>query len=95
MVGAHLLTQLPLQGEHPQKGGGHPQMLRIPGGRFRMGSDRHYAEEAPAHRVTVDGLFIDRTPLTNEQFRGTPNRSIPPQVTSDFAVSFAKGEVHD
>ena len=27
-------------------------MLRIPGGTFRMGSDRHYPEEAPAHRVT-------------------------------------------
>jgi len=29
-------------------------MVRIPGGAFRMGSDRHYPEEAPAHRVTVD-----------------------------------------
>jgi formylglycine-generating enzyme required for sulfatase activity len=34
-----------------------------------MGSDRHYAEEAPAHRVTVDGFFIDRTPVTNRAFR--------------------------
>lgn len=33
-----------------------------------MGSDRHYAEEAPAHRVTVDGFFIDETPVTNAQF---------------------------
>ena len=30
-----------------------------------MGSDRHYPEEAPAHRVTVDGFWIDRTPVTN------------------------------
>jgi formylglycine-generating enzyme required for sulfatase activity len=29
-------------------------MMRIPGGTFRMGSDRHYPEEAPVHRVTVD-----------------------------------------
>ena len=35
-------------------------MLFIPGGTFRMGSDRHYAEEAPVHRVTVDGFWIDR-----------------------------------
>jgi formylglycine-generating enzyme len=46
-----------------------PQMLWIPGGTFRMGSDRHYPEEAPVHRVTVDGLWIDRTPVTNRQFR--------------------------
>jgi formylglycine-generating enzyme required for sulfatase activity len=44
-------------------------MLRIPGGTFRMGSDRHYPEEAPAHRVTVDEFLIDRTPVTNRQFR--------------------------
>src|SRR5262249_59682014 len=46
-----------------------PEMIRIPGGTFRMGSDRHYAEEAPVHRVTVDPFWIDRTPVTNRQFR--------------------------
>ena len=30
-----------------------------PAGEFRMGSDRHYPEEAPAHRVSVDGFWID------------------------------------
>jgi len=34
-----------------------------------MGSDKHYPEEAPVHRVTVDSFFIDRTPVTNRQFR--------------------------
>jgi formylglycine-generating enzyme len=34
-----------------------------------MGSDDHYAEEAPVHRVTVDPFWIDRTPVTNRQFR--------------------------
>jgi len=43
-------------------------MIRIPGGTFRMGSDRHYAEEAPAHTVTVDDFWIDPTPVTNRQF---------------------------
>jgi formylglycine-generating enzyme len=33
-----------------------------------MGSDHHYPEEAPAHRVTVDGFWIDRTPVTNREF---------------------------
>ena len=44
-------------------------MVYVPGGTFRMGSDRHYPEEAPIHRVTVDGFWIDRTPVTNRQFR--------------------------
>ena len=48
----------------------HPaDMLFIPGGTFRMGSDRHYPEEAPVHRVTVDGFWIDRHPVTNRQFK--------------------------
>ena len=44
-------------------------MVFIPGGTFRMGSDKHYPEEAPAHRVTVDGFWMDRYPVTNRQFR--------------------------
>ena len=44
-------------------------MVFIPGGTFRMGSDRHYPEEAPVHRVSVDPFWIDRTPVTNRQFR--------------------------
>jgi len=44
-------------------------MVWIPGGTFHMGSDSHYPEEAPVHRVTVDGFWMDRTPVTNAQFR--------------------------
>jgi formylglycine-generating enzyme len=44
-------------------------MVWIPGGTFRMGSNDHYPEEAPVHRVTVDGFRIDRTPVTNRQFK--------------------------
>jgi formylglycine-generating enzyme required for sulfatase activity len=44
-------------------------MVRIEGGVFRMGSDRHYPEEAPVHRVAVDGFWIDQAPVTNRQFK--------------------------
>lgn len=44
-------------------------MVFIAGGTFRMGSNSHYPEEAPVHRVTVDGFWIDMTPVTNAQFR--------------------------
>jgi sulfatase modifying factor 1 len=40
----------------------------VPGGTFRMGSDWHYAEEAPSHVVKVDGFWVDRTPVTNRDF---------------------------
>ncbi|MBC6983671.1 formylglycine-generating enzyme family protein [Caulobacter sp. 17J80-11] len=45
-----------------------PGMVWIEGGDFRMGSDRHYAEEAPARRVSVDGFWIDAEPVTNRRF---------------------------
>jgi formylglycine-generating enzyme len=47
----------------------HPGMVWIPGGTFRMGSDKHYPEEAPSHCATVSGFWMDRTPVTNRDFR--------------------------
>jgi formylglycine-generating enzyme required for sulfatase activity len=44
-------------------------MAWIPGGIFLMGSNAHYPEEGPAQKVEVDGFWIDRTPVTNAQFR--------------------------
>jgi formylglycine-generating enzyme required for sulfatase activity len=58
-------------GVAPQPEPGSPPfagMVWIPGGTFQMGSDSHYPEERPVHRVSVDGFWIDRTPVTNEQF---------------------------
>ena len=34
-----------------------------------MGSDDHYPEEAPAHRVRVDGFWMDRFTVTNARFK--------------------------
>jgi len=45
-------------------------MAWVPGGTFRMGSDYHYPEEAPAHQVIVGGFWMDVAPVTNAEFRG-------------------------
>ena len=55
--------------EAGQPAGHSSDMVAIPGGTFLMGSDHHYPEEAPAHRVTVAPFWIDRTPVTNRQFK--------------------------
>jgi formylglycine-generating enzyme required for sulfatase activity len=43
-------------------------MVRIPGGAFTMGSNVHYPDERPAHRVSVEPFWIDRSPVTNAEF---------------------------
>jgi sulfatase modifying factor 1 len=45
-----------------------PGMVWIPGGSFQMGSEKFYPEERPAHKVTVDGFWMDRCTVTNEQW---------------------------
>jgi formylglycine-generating enzyme required for sulfatase activity len=48
-----------------------PEMVWIPGGEFIMGTDSAlgWADERPAHRVRVAGFWMDRTEVTNVQFR--------------------------
>jgi formylglycine-generating enzyme required for sulfatase activity len=55
---------LPEESENP------PGMVWIPGGEFTMGSDAAETkmQEKPAHRVLVDGFWMDETDVTNEQF---------------------------
>jgi formylglycine-generating enzyme len=43
-------------------------MIHVPGGEFRMGSERFYPEEAPVRQVRVDPFWIDETPVTNAEF---------------------------
>jgi formylglycine-generating enzyme required for sulfatase activity len=52
-----------------EKDAPHTSVMKwVDGGTFLMGSNDAYPEERPAHRVTVDGYWIDETPVTNEQF---------------------------
>src|SRR5258705_5180171 len=43
-------------------------MVWIPAGTFQMGSANGQPDERPVHEVSVDGFWIDRTEVTNEQF---------------------------
>jgi sulfatase modifying factor 1 len=43
-------------------------MVQISGGTIRRGSDANCPKERPAHRVTVDGFWVDRHTVTNAEF---------------------------
>ena len=44
-------------------------MVWIPGGTFRMGSNDWYPEERPVHTVSVDGFWMDEHEVTVAEFR--------------------------
>jgi len=44
-------------------------MVLISAGSFLMGSDKFYPEEKPVRRVTVDGFYIDKYAVTNEDYQ--------------------------
>ena len=43
-------------------------MVWIPAGAFWMGSEEGQSDEKPVHRVAVEGFWMDKTEVTNEQF---------------------------
>src|SRR5262245_60232765 len=53
----------------PSRPANAEDMVWIPGGTFRMGSDKHYPEEAPTHKVKVRGFWMDPTTVTNRAFQ--------------------------
>lgn len=48
--------------------GGPIDWVALDGGCFRMGEDRAYPEERPAHRTCVNAFAISKTEITNAQF---------------------------
>ena len=44
------------------------EFVKIPPGRFFMGSDEFYLEEGPVREVELDGFAIQRGPVTVAQF---------------------------
>jgi formylglycine-generating enzyme required for sulfatase activity len=45
------------------------EMIYIPGGDFIMGSDEGREHQAPAHKVYVAAFYIDRYPVTNDDYK--------------------------
>ncbi|HZM31898.1 MAG TPA: SUMF1/EgtB/PvdO family nonheme iron enzyme, partial [Acidimicrobiales bacterium] len=75
----------------------HPAMVWVPGGEFTMGSDDHYPEEAPAHGVRVDGFWVDRTTVTNDDFaafvKATGHVTLAEQAPDPAAYPDARPEL--
>src|SRR5262249_39763079 len=58
-----MVNRLPAPSTAPEN------MVWIPGGTFQMGCDDCDMPDAlPVHTVTVDGFFMDATPVTNAEF---------------------------
>jgi len=55
----------------PPPGEAPSGMVWVPGGEFQMGTDSKlgWPDEKPAHRVRVDGFWMDETEVTNARFR--------------------------
>ncbi len=74
-----------------------PNVVRIPGGEFVMGSDEGADDERPAHRVFVDEYLLGITPITNDQYahfvretdhRPPTVRELPQIVTAEREAEF-------
>lgn len=50
-------------------------MIKIPGGKFLMGSENFYPEEKPVHEVSVNGFWMDKYEVTNEQYEKFVNET--------------------
>src|SRR5436189_5915891 len=64
-------------------------MIRLPGGRFLMGSTEFYEEEGPIREVSVGPFSIDANPCTVGEFqrfvRATGHRTVAEQAPDPAA----------
>ena len=57
-----------------------PEMIRVEGGTFTMGSNSGYDDAKPTHQVTLDGFQIGKYPVTVGQYKAfveATGRSMP------------------
>jgi formylglycine-generating enzyme required for sulfatase activity len=58
-------------------------MVYVPGGEFEMGSTEGGSDEQSVHTVALDGFWIDRTEVTNAQYRRcVEERACTPPIES-------------
>jgi formylglycine-generating enzyme required for sulfatase activity len=71
-------------------------LVRVAGGEFTMGSDRHYPEEAPAHRARVGPFAIGAVTVSNREFaafvRATRYRTVAERPLDPAAFPGAPAE---
>jgi len=66
-----------------------PEVVIVPEGRFRMGSDRGRDDEAPVHLVDLPAFGVGRTAVTNREYAAfvSATGALPPPWWSDVAFS--------
>jgi formylglycine-generating enzyme required for sulfatase activity len=68
-------------------------MLLVPGGTFKMGSDTEGEEdEKPAHSVTLKSFWLDKTEVTNEAYRACVDAKVCRPWKDDVAKAMHYGD---
>ncbi|MCC6765202.1 MAG: formylglycine-generating enzyme family protein [Deltaproteobacteria bacterium] len=78
-------------------------MVTVPGGRYVVGSDEHYAEERPVRAVEVAAFRVGATPVTNGAFAAfieatgwvTAAERADPPGSAVFAMTAGPVDLHD
>ena len=80
-----------------------PAVVAIAGGRYRLGSEEHYAEERPVREIEVAPFAIEPTPVTNRAFAEfvaatgyvTRAERAEPAGSAVFVMSTGPIDLHD
>jgi len=73
-------------------------MVYVPAGEFEMGSTEGNDDEKPVHTVALDGFWIDRTEVSNAQYRRCVEAgdcSSPPESGSTTRDSYYGNSTYD
>jgi len=64
-----------------------PGMVLVPAGEFSMGADGRAPDESPMRKVQVEAFYIDKTEVTNAQYKALIPEHVFPKGQEDFPVS--------